>query len=103
MKTADVYRRVENDPVFKELVARRSRLAVTLSAIVLVAYYAFMAVVAFAPEMFGQPLWEGSALTIGAPIGALLIIVSWLLTGLYVSRANGEFDRMTQEIVERNA
>jgi uncharacterized membrane protein (DUF485 family) len=48
-------------------------------------------------------LWEGSALTIGGPIGALLIIVSWLLTGLYVSRANGEFDRMTQEIVERNA
>ena len=101
--SADIYRKVENDPMFKELVARRSRLAITLSAIVLVSYYAFMAVVAFAPEVFGKPLWDGSALTIGAPIGAGLIIVSWLLTGLYVSRANGEFDRMTQEIVERNA
>jgi uncharacterized membrane protein (DUF485 family) len=101
--STDIYRKVENDPVFKELVARRSRLAVTLSAIVLVSYYAFMAVVAFAPEVFGKPLFKGSALTIGGPIGALLIIVSWLLTGLYVSRANGEFDRMTQEIVERNA
>ncbi|MDZ5461223.1 DUF485 domain-containing protein [Azohydromonas lata] len=101
--SADIYRKVENDPMFKELVAKRSRLAITLSAVVLVAYYAFMAVVAFAPDIFGKPLFEGSALTIGGPIGALLIIVSWLLTGLYVSRANGEFDRMTQDIVERNA
>jgi uncharacterized membrane protein (DUF485 family) len=101
--SSDIYGRVENDPLFKQLVARRSRLALLLSAIVLVSYYAFMAVVAFAPEVFARPLFEGGALTIGGPIGALLIIVSWLLTGLYVSRANGEFDRMTQEIVERNA
>ena len=100
---SDVYRRVESDPAFKALVSRRTRLAATLSVLVLAAYYAFMAVVAFAPEQLGKSLYEGSALTIGAPIGAALIIVSWLLTGLYVSHANGEFDRMTQEIVERNA
>jgi uncharacterized membrane protein (DUF485 family) len=99
--TTEIYRRVEADPAFHELVRKRGRMALTLSAIVLVAYYAFMAVVAFAPTLLGTPLYEGSAWTIGAPIGAALIVVSWLLTGWYVSRANGEFDRLTKEIEER--
>lgn len=100
---SDITRRVEADPAFQQLVQRRSRLALTLSAVVLIAYYAFMAVVAFAPQLFGAPMFEGSSLTIGIPIGAVLIIGSWLLTGWYVSRANGEFDRLTRDIVERNA
>lgn len=101
--SSDLYRRVERDPEFQTLVARRSRLALTLSAVVLAAYYAFMAVVAFAPQLFARKLFEGGALTIGAPLGAVLIVGSWLLTGWYVSRANGEFDRLTQGLVERNA
>ncbi len=101
--TSDVTRRVEADPAFQQLVERRSRLALTLSAVVLIGYYAFMAVVAFAPQIFGRPLFEGGTLTIGIPIGAALIIGSWLLTGWYVSRANGEFDQLTRDIVERNA
>ncbi len=101
--STDTYRRVEADPVFHELVARRSRLAFGLSAVVLIAYYAFMAVVAFAPHLFARTMFEGGTLTIGVPIGAVLIVGSWLLTGWYVARANGEFDRMTRELVERHA
>ena len=100
--STDITRRVEADPAFHQLVSRRGRLALSLSAVVLTAYYSFMAVVAFAPGLLGRPLFEGSTLTIGAPIGAVLIVGSWLLTGWYVARANGEFDRLTREIVERN-
>jgi uncharacterized membrane protein (DUF485 family) len=39
-------------------------------------------------------------LTIGWPIAALIIIGGWLLTGVYISRANGEFDSITQEILK---
>jgi uncharacterized membrane protein (DUF485 family) len=101
--TTEIYRRVENDPAFQQLVKRRGRMALGLSAVVLIAYYGFMAVVAFAPQLLGKPLFEGGALTVGAPIGALLIVGSWLLTGWYVSRANGEFDRLTKDITERHA
>ena len=100
--SVDIYRQVEADPQFHQLIARRGRLSVWLSALVLSAYYGFMAVVAFAPSWLGQPLFAGSTLTVGIPIGALLIVGSWLLTGWYVSRANGEFDRMTQDIIQRN-
>jgi len=97
----DIYRRVEADPAFRELKSRRNRLAVSLSVVVLGAYYAFMAIVAFAPGIFARPLFAGSTLTLGIPVGAALIIGSWLLTGWYVRSANGHFDRLTREIVER--
>jgi uncharacterized membrane protein (DUF485 family) len=59
-----------------------------LSAIVLTAYYALMIVVAFSPSSLHVPLSEGQVITIGVPIGAAVIVLSWLLTGFYVYRAN---------------
>jgi uncharacterized membrane protein (DUF485 family) len=54
-----------------------------------------MLLVSFAAELCA-PISEGSVLTIGWPIGAAIIIGSWLLTGWFVSRANGEFDQPEQ-------
>ena len=31
---------------------------------------------------------------------AVIIVGSWLLTGLYIRRANGEFEEMTRDIVK---
>lgn len=95
-----MYQRIRTNPKFRELVSRRTRFAIVLSAIVLVAYYGFMMVVAFNPALLHKPLSEGSVLTIGAPIGAAIIIVSWLLTGLYVWRANADFDKINEEVLK---
>lgn len=97
----EIYRRVEADPAYQQLVQRRGRLAMSLSVTTLVAYYAFMAVVAFAPTALSPTIFEGGTLTIGAPIGAALILGSWLLTGWYVRKANTEFDQLTHAIAER--
>lgn len=97
----EIYRRVEADPAYQQLVQRRGRLAMLLSVTTLVAYYAFMAVVAFAPNTLSPTIFEGGTLTIGAPIGAALILGSWLLTGWYVRKANTEFDQLTHAIAER--
>lgn len=98
----EVYGRVRDNPKFQLLVQRRGRLAVTLSAIVLIAYYAFMMVVAFAPSLLSAPLGEGSALTVGVPVGAAIIVVSWLLTGVYSHFANGPFDELNNDIVRES-
>ena len=87
-----IYARVRQNPKYQTLVKRRGRLAVTLSAIVLVTYYSFMMVVAFAPGILGKPLGEGMTLSVGIPIGAAIIVISWLLTGVYSYFANGPFD-----------
>lgn len=95
-----VYQRVRGNPKFHELVARRARFSWALSAIVLVGYYSFMAVVAFWPGLLATPLWHGAVTTVGVPVGVAIIVFSWLLTGLYVRRANTEFDAINNQVLE---
>lgn len=95
-----VYERIKKDPRFTELQQTRGRFALILSVIVLVVYYGFIMVVAFAPELLAKPIAEGFTTTMGVPIGAAIIIFSWLTTGIYVRRANNEFDALNKQIVE---
>lgn len=94
-----VYQRVRQNPKFHRLVKRRGRLALSLSVIVLGAYYALMMVVAFAPDLLRAPVAEGSVISIGLPVSAVVIVVSWLLTGVYSYFANGEFEDLNNQIV----
>jgi uncharacterized membrane protein (DUF485 family) len=79
--------------------AKRSRFAWTLSAIVLVIFYGFILIVAFAPGFLATPLSEGSVTTIGIPIGVGIIVFFWMLTGYYVRRANREYEVTNVEII----
>ena len=92
--------KIRSNPKFAELVGKRTRFAIILSIVVLVPYYSFMFLVSTQPQLFATKLAEGGIVTIGWPIAALIIIGGWLLTGVYVSRANGEFDRLTAEVLK---
>jgi uncharacterized membrane protein (DUF485 family) len=94
-----VYQRVRQNPKFQVLVKKRGRLALILSLIVLVTYYALMMAVAFAPDALRTPVAQGSAISIGFPLSAIVIVLSWLLTGVYSHFANGEFEDLNNEIV----
>jgi uncharacterized membrane protein (DUF485 family) len=96
----DATQRIKHHPKFLELERKRSRFSWGLSAAMLVIYYGYILVVAFAPSVLGYPLSPGSATTVGMPIGVGVILAAVALTGTYVWRANGEFDRLTREIVE---
>ena len=92
--------KVRANPKFHELKVKRSRFAWGLAAIVLGTYYGFMMVVAFNPAVIATKIAPGMALSIGFPIGAVIIIGAWLLTGVYIRRANGEFEALTQSIAQ---
>lgn len=94
-----VYARIRKNPRFNELVSKRQGFATLLSVIVLTIFYGFFMVVAFTPNVIGQRLSEGSYLTVGIAAELFMFIFFWLLTALYVKRANGEFDAITAEIV----
>ena len=94
-----MYERMRGNPKFQELVAKRGRFAWTLAAIVLTMFYGFVMVVAFAPTSLGQPIAEGSRWTVGVVVELFLFVFFWVLTALYVSKANSEFDTLSQEIV----
>jgi len=95
-----IYQRIEDNAHFRELVEKRQRFATILSLIVLVIYVSFILLIAFAPGWLGTPLHPGTSVTRGIPIGVGVILISFILTGVYVWRANSEFDRLNRAVMQ---
>lgn len=95
-----IYKRIEQNPRFQELVAKRERFAWILSAIMLGLYVAFILLIAFDPQLLGTRISADSPVTWGIPMGVGLILSAFVLTGIYVKRANGEFDSLNQAILD---
>ena len=91
---------IQRDPDYQELVRRRSSFGWTLSLIMLVIYFGFILLVAYAPKFLGMRLGTGVT-TIGIPIGLFVIVSAFVLTGIYVSKANSKYDALIRRIVER--
>ncbi|NHR07859.1 DUF485 domain-containing protein [Chromobacterium haemolyticum] len=98
----DILKKVQSNPKFKELVHKKTSLGWQLTLIMLVIYYGFILVLAFSPATLGHPISAGATMTIGIPIGVLIILSAFVLTGIYVRRANTEFDLLNQQIVEES-
>lgn len=92
---------IKNDPDFQELVSKRSKFAWTLTAAMLIVYFAFILTIAFNPSALGTPLADDSVTTVGIPVGVAIIVFAFALTGIYVRRANSEFDQLTSKIKEK--
>jgi uncharacterized membrane protein (DUF485 family) len=74
----------------RALARARTRIGVALTACVVVLYFGFIAAVGFAPQRLGRLIMPG--LSLGILAGALVIVVSWLLTWVYVRWANTRYD-----------
>ena len=68
----------------------------------LVVYYGFIGLIAFDKEFLARPIGSGVT-TLGIPIAFGVIIFTIVITGLYVRRANSEYDRLTAKILEEAA
>jgi uncharacterized membrane protein (DUF485 family) len=90
---------IQRDPNYQELVRRRSSFGWTLSLIMLVIYFGFILLVAYAPKFLGMRLGTGVT-TIGIPIGLFVIVSAFVLTGIYVNKANSKYDDLIRRIVE---
>ena len=97
----DICQQIENSAHYRELVEKRQRFAFILSIIMLVIYVGFILLIAFAPQWRGTPLHAGTSVTRGIPIGIGVIVISFVLTGVYVWRANGEVDRLNREVLRK--
>ena len=70
-----------------------------LSIFVLAMFYAYILVIAFNKELLATKLGDG-VMTVAFPIGAAIIVISFITTLIYVRRANGEFEDLTNQIKE---
>jgi uncharacterized membrane protein (DUF485 family) len=89
--------KIKANPSYKELVSKRSSFAWKLTITILVVYYAFILFIAFSPETLGSSL-SGGMTTVGIPVGMAIIVFAFVLTGIYVKRANSEFDELTDKV-----
>ena len=94
------YQRVDQDPRFRALARQRARLGWGLASLVMVAYFGFIFGIAWQPDLLARKLWAGTAFTWGLAWGLGVMFLGLGLTGVYVKRANGVFDRLNSEIVE---
>lgn len=100
MTTDPSVQRIMADPKYRELVSKRSTFAWFLTVLMLILYYGFILLIAYDPTYLGTPISEGSVTTIGLPFGVAVIVISVLLTGIYVRRANTEFDDLTKQLID---
>ena len=95
----DMVARIQANPKYQELRSKRSSFGWWLTLLMMVVYYGYIALIAWNKPFLSQPIGAGVT-TIGVPIGMGVIIFTIVITGIYVRRANSEFDRLTREILE---
>ena len=94
--------RIEANPAYQELKRKRSSFGWILTILMLVVYYGFIGLIAFDKEFLARPIGSGVT-TLGIPIAFGVIVFTIAITGLYVRRANSEYDRLTAKILEEAA
>jgi uncharacterized membrane protein (DUF485 family) len=78
-----------------DLSRARLRIAVLLSACVVVLYFGFIALIAFRKDVLAKLIAPG--LTLGVLLGVIVIVASWLLTWVYVRWAAKHYDPALEE------
>jgi uncharacterized membrane protein (DUF485 family) len=75
---------------FRQLVARRWRISLLLTAALFVLYYGYILLIALNKPLVSTRI--GGETPIGIPLGAAVICGSWVLTATYIIWANRHFD-----------
>ena len=91
--------RIAADPRYQELVRRRGRFTLILTSIILTAYFGYILLIAFDKKLLASPIGRGVT-SVGIPLGIGVILLAIVLTGLYVRRANRDFDPVTRALRE---
>ncbi|KRG44490.1 hypothetical protein ARC78_04890 [Stenotrophomonas pictorum JCM 9942] len=92
--------RIASNPKYQRLRSTRNKLGWTLTIVMLLAYYGYIGLIAFDKAFLATPIGAGKITTVGIPIALGLMVFTILITGFYVRRANREFDKLTEQIME---
>ena len=74
----------------RSLARARWRMAIALSALMVVIYFGFILLIAFNKAAMGAVIMPG--LSVGIVLGALVIVLTWFVTWFYVRWANRHVD-----------
>ena len=80
----------DEDRRLEEVAARRLRVALIVTAVMLVVYFGFILLIAFDKSFLARKLTDG--LTLGILLGVVVIATTWVLTWIYVGWANRRYE-----------
>ena len=99
MNQDDVVARVKLNPKYADLVATRNAYGWVMTALMMIAYFGYILLIAFNKAWLGTKIGEGWTTSIGIPLGLGVILFTIVITWIYVHRANTEFDDLNAEVI----
>jgi uncharacterized membrane protein (DUF485 family) len=88
-------------PEFATVARARGRIALGLSAAMVVLYFGFISLIAFAKPLLARQVTPG--LTLGILLGVLVIVTSWLLTWFYMRWTTRHYDPALRALKDKTA
>ena len=95
----DLVDRIASHPSYIALKHKRTSFGWWLSLAGMLAYYGFVLLVAFDKPFLARKL-GGGVTSVGMPLGVAVIVFTIVITWIYVRRANGEFDALTEQVAK---
>jgi uncharacterized membrane protein (DUF485 family) len=77
-------------PALEAISAARWRVAMSLTVAMMVVYFGFVLLIAFNKPLLGSIIVPG--LSLGMLLGALVIVIAWAVTWIYIRWANAHYD-----------
>jgi uncharacterized membrane protein (DUF485 family) len=87
---AEAKSRLLASSAFRQLVVRRWRVSMALTAALFVLYYGYILLIAVNKPLLATRM--GGVTPVGIPLGAAVIVGSWVLTAIYIVWANRYYD-----------
>ena len=86
-------------PDFKRLVAKRWSVSIILTILLFIIYYGYILLIGYNKPFLAQKI--GEVTTLGIPLGIGTIVLSWVLTVVYVIWANNSYDPEVQRLKDQ--
>ena len=96
MDGAPDHSKLLEDPEFRALAGAKNLISWILTGAMLVVYFGFILLIAFNRDLFAEKAFGN--VTKGIVLGIGVIVISFILTGVYVRWANSKYDAMTDAI-----
>ncbi len=98
-KTTKSVHEVLESQQFKQLVAKRWKVSITLLILLFVIYYGYILLIGYNKPLLATKIGEVTPL--GIPLGVLVIVLSWVLTVIYVIWANNSYDPEVRKLKDQ--
>jgi uncharacterized membrane protein (DUF485 family) len=89
----------ERSPEFRELISKRRAFVVPATVFFLAWFFGFILLTAYAEDFMSESVIEG--LTVGYCLALTQFIMVWVLTAMYLKRADRVFDPLARKAAER--